>query len=178
MDLHHWGICTIGTINFSVSTVIPVLLYNCSAVALDCSSCVRTSLLQELDCGWCTTLNKCSPVNGTCPSPVTIDTNTCPAPILQYVLSRFLHSKPTIPHLSSFSFFAFSALHDFHRYITSPNTGPTAGGTVITIYGKDLGVLFSDIVSISIGNQSCTPLNNTYISGQWAPSKYMYFTVV
>ena len=45
----------------------------------------------------------------------------------------------------------------------SPDSGPTVGGTTLTINGTDLGT-FSDIVSITVGSLTCTPMENSYIA--------------
>ena len=45
----------------------------------------------------------------------------------------------------------------------SPDSGPTVGGTTLTISGTDLGT-FSDIVSITVGSLTCTPMENSYIA--------------
>ena len=48
----------------------------------------------------------------------------------------------------------------------SPDSGPTEGGTTVTITGTDLGTSFSDIVSITVGSLSCTPIENSYLVGR------------
>ena len=47
----------------------------------------------------------------------------------------------------------------------TPTSGPPQGGTIITISGTNLGVKFSDIVSITIGNRECTPIEESYTVG-------------
>ena len=51
----------------------------------------------------------------------------------------------------------------------SPSSGPPDGGTILTIRGRDLGVVFSDFMeaggSITVGGVICTPFNMNYISG-------------
>ena len=50
----------------------------------------------------------------------------------------------------------------------SPSSGPPDGGTILTIRGRDLGVVFSDFMeagSITVGGVICTPFNMDYISG-------------
>ena len=44
----------------------------------------------------------------------------------------------------------------------NPNSGPYQGGTDVTINGTDLGVVFEDIISITIGETSCMIINNSY----------------
>ena len=46
-------------------------------------------------------------------------------------------------------------------------TGPVAGGTTITVMGTNLGVTFDDISTsqLLLGTTSCTPINQSYISG-------------
>ena len=48
----------------------------------------------------------------------------------------------------------------------SPDSGPTEGGTTVTITGTDLGTSFSDIVSITVGSVSCTPIESSYLVGR------------
>ena len=47
----------------------------------------------------------------------------------------------------------------------TPVSGPTEGGTLITIEGTNLGVVFQDIATISIDGSPCTPVEATYQSG-------------
>ena len=47
----------------------------------------------------------------------------------------------------------------------TPVSGPTEGGTLITIEGTDLGVVFQDIATITISTSPCTPVEATYQSG-------------
>ena len=48
----------------------------------------------------------------------------------------------------------------------SPDSGPTEGGTTVTITGTDLGTSFSDIISITVGSLTCTPIENSYLVGR------------
>ena len=51
----------------------------------------------------------------------------------------------------------------------SPSSGPPDGGTILTIRGRDLGVIFNDFLgtdgNITVGGMVCTPLNMAYIPG-------------
>ena len=47
----------------------------------------------------------------------------------------------------------------------SPDSGPTEGGTTVTITGTDLGTSFSDIISITVGSLSCSPIKDNYLKG-------------
>ena len=47
----------------------------------------------------------------------------------------------------------------------SPDSGPTEGGTTVTINGTNLGTSFSDIISITVGSLSCTPIKDYYLKG-------------
>ena len=47
----------------------------------------------------------------------------------------------------------------------SPTSGPTAGGTTVTVTGTDLGTAFEDIVSIRVGSLTCTPSEDSYVIG-------------
>ena len=49
--------------------------------------------------------------------------------------------------------------------IISPDSGPTEGGTTVTINGTDLGTSFSDIINITVGSLSCTPIKDNYLNG-------------
>ena len=51
-----------------------------------------------------------------------------------------------------------------HCYLPS-YSGPTEGGTTLTINGTDLGTSYSDIVSITVGSL-CTPIENSYQAGR------------
>ena len=52
-----------------------------------------------------------------------------------------------------------------------PQTGPTQGGTIITITGRNLGVSFSDFTANSItltsgsNSEQCTPISEGYMPG-------------
>ena len=51
----------------------------------------------------------------------------------------------------------------------SPSSGPPNGRTILTIRGRDLGVVFDNFLeagsNITVGGVICTPLNVDYISG-------------
>ena len=47
----------------------------------------------------------------------------------------------------------------------SPGSGPTEGGTTVTITGTDLGTSFSDIINITVGSLSCAPIKDNYLVG-------------
>ena len=47
----------------------------------------------------------------------------------------------------------------------NPNSGPYQGGTSITINGTDLGVVFQDIISVTIGETPCMIDSNSYQPG-------------
>ena len=47
----------------------------------------------------------------------------------------------------------------------TPVSGTTEGGTLITIEGTDLGVVFQDIATILINGSPCTPVEATYQAG-------------
>jgi len=46
-----------------------------------------------------------------------------------------------------------------------PSSGPTAGGTTVTINGTELGVSVEDILSITLGDSRCQVDENSYIPG-------------
>ena len=47
----------------------------------------------------------------------------------------------------------------------NPNSGPYQGGTDVTINGTDLGVVFEDITSVTIGDTLCMIDSNSYQPG-------------
>ena len=56
---------------------------------------------------------------------------------------------------------------DMSPMITSifPDSGPTEGGTTVTITGADLGTTFNDIINITVGSLSCAPIKGSYLKG-------------
>ncbi len=50
----------------------------------------------------------------------------------------------------------------------TPSSGPPSGGTIITITGTNLGVIFDDFAanSITVGGTLCTPLRISYEPGR------------
>ena len=48
----------------------------------------------------------------------------------------------------------------------NPNSGPYQGGTDVTITGRELGVVFEDIINITIGGSLCRIYNNSYEPGE------------
>ena len=46
-----------------------------------------------------------------------------------------------------------------------PNSGPYQGGTDVTITGTELGVVFEDIITITIGGALCRIYNDSYQPG-------------
>ena len=47
----------------------------------------------------------------------------------------------------------------------NPNSGPYQGGTDVTITGTDLGIVFEDIIIITMGGSSCKIYNDSYQPG-------------
>ena len=47
----------------------------------------------------------------------------------------------------------------------NPNSGPYQGGTDVTIKGTDLGIVFEDIINVTIGETSCMIDSNSYQPG-------------
>ena len=47
----------------------------------------------------------------------------------------------------------------------NPNSGPYQGGTDVTITGTDLGVVFEDIINVTIGGSLCIIYNDSYQPG-------------
>ena len=105
-----------------------VVLYNCSDLAMGCSSCLAQRIRTDFQCGWCD--NRCVDVSAICSTNFTTVSSGCPAPMITVI---------------------------------SPDNGPTEGGTTLTINGTDLGTSFSDIVSITVGSLTCTPIENSYL---------------
>lgn len=48
----------------------------------------------------------------------------------------------------------------------TPSKGPPQGGTTITISGTNLGVTFTDILNVTVGDLPCNVIEWTYIPGQ------------
>ena len=66
-----------------------VILYNCTALAGGCSSCLSATNLLSLDCGWCRDLRSCV-VNESCLASslfTTSSSDTCPSPQITTVCS-------------------------------------------------------------------------------------------
>ena len=47
----------------------------------------------------------------------------------------------------------------------NPKSGPPQGGTIVTISGTNLGGVFNDIISITIGSRQCLAIEESYIMG-------------
>ena len=47
----------------------------------------------------------------------------------------------------------------------NPNSGPYQGGTDVTITGTELGVVFEDIINVTIGGSLCIIYNDSYQPG-------------
>ena len=47
----------------------------------------------------------------------------------------------------------------------NPKSGPPQGGTIVTISGTNLGGVFNDIISITIGSRQCQAIEGSYIMG-------------
>ena len=108
------------------------VLYQCSGLAMGCSSCLVLRVRTDFQCGWCG--SSCVDVSTTCSTNnfVTASSN-CPSPMITGI---------------------------------SPDRGPTEGGTTVTITGTDLGTSFGDIVSITVGSLTCTPIVTSYLVGR------------
>lgn len=101
-------------------------------------------MVRNLDCIWCNGHNG-------------LRDNTCLfiGNCLTSSFNREMHTTVTCPA---------PTITDFN-----PKSGPTEGGTTITITGTDLGVTFEDFTnsSITIGGVSCTPTDHeSYIPGR------------
>jgi len=73
--------------------ILIVILYNCSALAEVCSSCLSASSLLSLDCGWCHDSESCV-VTESCPTisaagnDFTVNnSDNCPLPQITMVCS-------------------------------------------------------------------------------------------
>ena len=47
----------------------------------------------------------------------------------------------------------------------NPNSGPYQGGTDVTITGTELGVVFEDIINVTIGRALCRIYSDSYKPG-------------
>ena len=99
-----------------------VVLYQCSDLAMGCSSCLAQRIRTDFQCGW--RGNTCVDVSATFSTNLITESGKCP--------------EPTIT--------------------ISPDSGPTEGRTTLTINGTDLGTSFGDIVKITVGSLTCTPI--------------------
>ncbi len=63
-----------------------VVLYDCNAVAKDCSSCDRSRNTSNFQCGWCESSSSCR-INELCPgsTPVITMGGQCPGPVITSV---------------------------------------------------------------------------------------------
>ena len=102
------------------------VLYQCSDLAMGCSSCLGQRIGTDFQCGWCG--NTCVDVSTSCSNFINVS-GGCPAPMISAI---------------------------------SPDSGPTDGGTTVTITGTNLGTAFSDIVSITVGSLNCIPIEDSY----------------
>jgi len=73
--------------------ILTVILYDCSALAEVCSSCLSASNLLSLDCGWChdsgscVVTESCSIVSSTDSDFTVSNSDTCPSPQITVVCS-------------------------------------------------------------------------------------------
>jgi len=72
--------------------ILIVILYNCSALAEVCLSCLSTSNLLSLDCGWCHDSGSCvatesCSVNSTASEFTVNNSDNCPLPQITMVCS-------------------------------------------------------------------------------------------
>jgi len=70
--------------------ILTVILYNCSALAEVCSSCLSTSNLLLIDCGWCHDLGSCVVTESCSVNSIDSDftfnnSDTCPLPQITMV---------------------------------------------------------------------------------------------
>ena len=107
------------------------VLYQCSGLAMGCSSCLAQRIGTDFQCGWCG--SSCVDVSTTCSTNFVNVSSNCPSPMITGI---------------------------------SPDSGPTEGGTTVTITGTDLGTSFGDIVSITVGSLTCTPIVTSYLVGR------------
>ena len=108
-----------------------VVLYQCSDLAMGCSSCLAQRIRTDFQCGW--RGNTCVDVSATFSTNFITESGKCPAPMITAI---------------------------------SPDSGPTEGGTTLTINGTDLGTSFGDIVKITVGSLTCTAMENSYLAGR------------
>ena len=106
------------------------VLYQCSGLAMGCSSCLAQRMGTDFQCGWC---GSCVDVSAICSTNFVNESSNCPSPMITGI---------------------------------SPDSGPTEGGTTVTITGTDLGTSFGDIVSITVGSLTCTPIVTSYLVGR------------
>ncbi|CAL8354397.1 unnamed protein product, partial [Gadus morhua 'NCC'] len=112
-------------------------LYKCPAMRDSCGMCLKAD--PRFECGWCVQEKKCS-----------LRQECAPAE------SSWMHATTGNSRCA-------------HPKITklSPETGPTQGGTMLTITGENLGLHFKDIQNgVRIGKVTCIPQEDQYISAE------------
>ena len=75
--------------------ILTVILYDCSALAGVCSSCLSVSNLLSLDCGWCHDSRSCV-VTESCSTNsnfTATSSDTCPLPQITMVYSMLQCSR-------------------------------------------------------------------------------------
>ena len=76
-------------------SILTVILYDCSALAGVCSSCLSVSNLLSLDCGWCHDSRSCV-VTESCSTGsnfTATSSDTCPLPQITMVYSMLQCSR-------------------------------------------------------------------------------------
>ncbi|CAL8402674.1 unnamed protein product, partial [Arctogadus glacialis] len=112
-------------------------LYKCPALRDSCGMCLKAD--PRFECGWCVQEKKCS-----------LRQECAPAE------SSWMHATTGNSRCA-------------HPKIIKllPETGPTQGGTMLTITGENLGLHFKDIQNgVRIGKVTCIPQEDQYISAE------------
>uniref|UniRef100_A0A673HNW8 Plexin-B1 n=1 Tax=Sinocyclocheilus rhinocerous TaxID=307959 RepID=A0A673HNW8_9TELE len=129
------------------STDLYVTLYNCSVGHLDCSRCHTAD--QKYNCVWC---GASCVYRESCSQHIEM---TCPAPLIHLKSSRFLNAEFLL--IVSLNLASFK---DPKLIEVSPQRGPKAGGTTLTITGTKLLTGRVTDISVLLGNVPCSLISS------------------
>ena len=134
---------------FTVFFLSTVTLYSCGSLGTNCAQCLSVS--SDFHCAACSSHFPCV-LETQCNNNIISDIRGCPLPdILSVRLSTSHH-------------FSFTDLLSYFMQVT-PGSGPTSGGTVVTVRGTNLGMNHSQVSNVIIGETACEVLNSTYKPG-------------
>jgi hypothetical protein len=120
---------------------VKVTLYDCTQLGTDCSSCLSANLETGFECSWCDRLQ----VEDECT-----------------VLDHCKTQSTVTSHISTCPLPIVTNI--------SPRSGPTVGGTVLTVNGSNLGAVVADVIvelvnTATMERVPCIVDNTKYIPG-------------